>query len=500
MTRKTLSLLLLLTTLAAGNALAAAKMTIVNVDKAGVGFNDPTPAAPIGGNAGTTLGQQRMNVFLKAAEIWGAVLESDIEIKVQASFAPNTDCTPTQGVLAFAGPSRIVANFEGAPMQNVWYPVALANKLAKRDVLPEFADINASFNSAVGTPTCLTTRPWYLGLDHNEGKASDLLATVLHELGHGLGMTGVTNPDTGEMSRGFPSVFELNALDSQTGLRWDQMSPTQRTVSALNTGRLVWGGAATRNASRAKLQAMPFLQVTGAAGISGNYEIQQATFGTVLGPNSSFSGKLVLATDAADAIGPSANDGCSAFSNAAAMRGNIALIERGPAGGDCTFILKATNAKNAGAIAVVIYDDSRGDEECTLPPMGGDPVDLGLPAVGIRRRDGLPMRDALAANATALSASLKTDASQVLGADANGNVRLYAPCTYDPGSSIHHWDTAASPNLLMEPYINADLKGDLDLTVNYLLDIGWGAAAPNNPPVQPGAPGAPTTGRKGPRR
>ncbi|HEX8153503.1 MAG TPA: PA domain-containing protein, partial [Thermoanaerobaculia bacterium] len=454
MTRKTLSLLLLLTTFVAGNAFATAKMTIINVDKPGVGFNDTTPAAPIGGNSGTTLGQQRMNVFLKAAEIWGAVLDSEIEIKVQASFAPNTDCTPTQGVLAFAGPARIVANFEGAPMQNVWYPVALANKLAKRDVLTEFPDINASFNSAVGTPTCLTTRPWYLGLDHNEGKASDLLATVLHELGHGLGMTGVTNPDTGEMSRGFPSVFELSALDSQTGLRWDQMSPTQRTVSALNTGRLVWGGESTRGASRAKLQAVPFLQITGAPGISGNYEIQQASFGTVIGPNSSFSAKLVLAVDPADSFGAGVNDACSPLTNLAEMRGNIALVERGPATSAddpnaCTFIKKATNAKNAGAIAIVIFDDTRGDSECTLPPMGGDPVDLGIPAVGIRRRDGLPMRDLLRTNASALSASIKTDSSQVLGADANGNVRLYAPCTYDPGSSIHHWDTAASPNLLM---------------------------------------------------
>ena len=29
-------------------------------DPAGVGFNDPTTVAPVGGNTGTTLGQQRM--------------------------------------------------------------------------------------------------------------------------------------------------------------------------------------------------------------------------------------------------------------------------------------------------------------------------------------------------------------------------------------------------------------------------------------------------------
>ena len=42
---------------------AAATITIVNGDPAGVGFNDATVVAPIGGNAGTTLGQQRLNAF-----------------------------------------------------------------------------------------------------------------------------------------------------------------------------------------------------------------------------------------------------------------------------------------------------------------------------------------------------------------------------------------------------------------------------------------------------
>ena len=47
--------------LAAGPALAGgATITIVNMNAPGVGFNDPTPAAPVGGNPGTTVGQQRL--------------------------------------------------------------------------------------------------------------------------------------------------------------------------------------------------------------------------------------------------------------------------------------------------------------------------------------------------------------------------------------------------------------------------------------------------------
>src|SRR5450756_782569 len=71
---------------------AAATITIVNVNAAGVGFNDPTPLPPVGGNPGTTLGQQRLNAFTFAAGIWGATLDLSVEIFIQASFVPLT-CT-----------------------------------------------------------------------------------------------------------------------------------------------------------------------------------------------------------------------------------------------------------------------------------------------------------------------------------------------------------------------------------------------------------------------
>ena len=37
---------------------SAATILIVNQNAAGVGFNETTPSAPVGGNAGTTIGQQ----------------------------------------------------------------------------------------------------------------------------------------------------------------------------------------------------------------------------------------------------------------------------------------------------------------------------------------------------------------------------------------------------------------------------------------------------------
>ena len=43
-----------------------AQIVIVNINAPGVGFNDPTPRPPVGGNAGTTLGQQRLIAALRA--------------------------------------------------------------------------------------------------------------------------------------------------------------------------------------------------------------------------------------------------------------------------------------------------------------------------------------------------------------------------------------------------------------------------------------------------
>ena len=59
------------------------------------------------------------------------------------------------------------------------------------------------------------------------------------------------------------------------------------------------------------------------------------------------------------------------------------------------------------------------------------------------------------------------------GADLAGHARLFAPNPIQSGASISHFDTAASPNLLMEPYITPNLGSDLDLTDEQLIDVGW---------------------------
>jgi hypothetical protein len=99
--------------------------------------------------------------------------------------------------------------------------------------------------------------------------------------------------------------------------------------------------------------------------------------------------------------------------------------------------------------------------------MGGEATDVTIPVVSITQDDGGLLRSVNGARG-----SLRTDPSQLAGTNQNF-MRLYAPCTDDPGSSTRHWDVVATPNLLMEPSVNSDLLHGLDLTLYQLLDMGW---------------------------
>ena len=250
------------------------------------------------------------------------------------------------------------------------------------------------------------------------------------------------------------------------------MSVEQRGVSMLNTGNLAWDGDAVRNEVGRFLVPIAMLNVSQPASIARNYDIGLAAFGP-LASRSAISGSLVVALDAANSDGPTATDGCTALTNASAVAGRIALIDRGgpPAPAEpCTFAKKARNAQAAGAIGVIIVDNQR--ESCSPPAMGGSATDITIPVISITASDGDALKAQLSAN-TSVQAALRTDPSQLAGTTRQGYLRLYAPCTFESGSSIHHWDTLATPNLLMEPFIGTDLLHGLDLTVYQLFDLGW---------------------------
>lgn len=139
----------------------AANVVLVNLDPPGLGLNDLTPAAPVGGNPGTTIGDQRVNVYNRAAEIWGAQLDSDVTIFVGATFQP-LSCSPTGGVLGAAGPTYVFRDFLGAPVAATWYVSAQADALFGEDFVNDI-DIISFFNSDIddNDPNCLTGTSWY---------------------------------------------------------------------------------------------------------------------------------------------------------------------------------------------------------------------------------------------------------------------------------------------------------------------------------------------------
>ncbi|MCC7217499.1 MAG: hypothetical protein IT517_12055 [Burkholderiales bacterium] len=145
----------------------AAEVIVVNGDPPGVGFNDPTPATPVGGNPGTTVGEQALNVFQRAADVWGGKLQSKQPILVIAFFLP-LSCNASSGVLGAAGANWYFADIPPAKggkalTPGTWYPAALAEKITRQDIVADPNDpfeVFAFFNSELGQPGCLENSGW----------------------------------------------------------------------------------------------------------------------------------------------------------------------------------------------------------------------------------------------------------------------------------------------------------------------------------------------------
>ncbi|HEY6195216.1 MAG TPA: PA domain-containing protein [Candidatus Eisenbacteria bacterium] len=452
----------------ASPAFASATINIINLDGAGEGFNDATPAAPVGGNPGTTIGQQRLNCFTHAAAIWAGILTSAVPINIQAQFNPLT-CNATSAVLGAAGPITVTANDPSFEFQGYWYHQALANKEKGSDTDPADNDINAQFNSNLGQTGCLTGSGWYYGFDHNEGALIDLLDVLLHEFGHGLGFSTTTSGSTGQFLNGppaLPAVWDKFIFDETALLHWDQMTNTQRVNSAINTNHLVWDGAEVNSAGPAFLSHAPEVAVPYAPG---TVDANASSFGPAL----TLGGTAGQAVVVNDGVGTT-SDACEAIPGS--LAGQIAVIDRGT----CTFVIKVKNAQNAGAIGAIIVNNTTG----TFAPGGSDPT-ITIPSVGITQADGSTLKTAIGAGT--VNVTLRLSPTKQAGLSAGGHVLLYAPNPFQGGSSVSHWDVSATPNLLMEPAINPDLTDSVDLTANLFADIGW---LPRNADVPAGGPSA----------
>ncbi len=249
-----LATVLSLTLLAA--PMYAAQIVIVNLDAGtGAGIADPTPAVPVGNNPGTTLGAQRLNGFIRAADIWGSLLVSTVPIRLSVTMQA-LPCTAGSAVLGSAGPQTVFRDHAGAPTPATWYVEAEANSHAGVDLSPGTDDGLAQFNGAIDFNNgCLANTNWYYGFDQTPpGTDIDFLTVILHEMGHAFGFLSLVSQN-GQLLAGFNDIWNDTLFDMSVFLTWRQMTPAQRAASAINvnplTGEsnLVWAGVNVFNNS-----------------------------------------------------------------------------------------------------------------------------------------------------------------------------------------------------------------------------------------------------------
>lgn len=450
-------------TLAVGLLLGArAEARVEFVLQTGVGFDDPTVVAPVGENPGTTLGQQRRLMMERALAIWSDKLESSVPIVVLAEF-DELSCNDKGAVVGGASPTGWIGQRRDDGLPSLIYPMALGDKLAGRNVVPDRPDIYIVFNSAIDTRPCRDRLGGlYYGFDGASGAKIDLLSTALHELAHGFGFSSTIDEVTGvqQVSLGI-DIFSAHVRDLDLDATWDELTASERARSGGNVRRLVFDGEATKRASAHYLdRGEPTLSFEPkVAGFSGFV----ADVGFALDPSQHpVTGPLMLA----DPI-----DGCGDFRSSVA--GAVLVIEPNPV--RCRGRDALLRAQRGGAAAILLVTPSPVDRPAL--PLAAGPVVIDLPIVTVGASDAVSMARAISRRK--VQATLGGDPARRIGADAEGHPFLFASYPSLPGSSISHFDPIARPDLLMEPYTSEVPTHDLDLTVAVMRDLGWITACGN---------------------
>ena len=200
------------------------------------------------------------------------------------------------------------------------------------------------------------------------------------------------------------------------------------------------------------------------------YQVGAAAFGPPLS-SPGLTGEVMPVVDTPPDLGLA----CTPLSavNALAVKGKVALVDRG----GCTFVVKAHNVQDVGAIGLIVADNVAG---APPPGIGGSDPGIFIPVVRITLEDGQVLKRAMARRTRTHSgvfANLGVNLALRAGTDLVGRVLMYEPQPNQPGSSVSHYDTSATPNQLMEPAINADLRHEVkppyDLSYPLLKNIGW---------------------------
>jgi hypothetical protein len=201
---------------------------------------DSTPATPIGGNSGTTLGQQRKNALAKATEELATQLQLPVTVTLQACGA-HLGGDSNSAILAHAGANSFFFDSPSSPTpalpkKYTWYPSTVAARL-NGSSLCGFAggpcdttsndEIAATFNMDFGTPDVLGGETFYLGFDTSQKPpgAVDFITVAMHEITHGLGFLGLVNVDA-----------DQGPLGARAGLKFNRDAAGNITSASLSYG------------------------------------------------------------------------------------------------------------------------------------------------------------------------------------------------------------------------------------------------------------------------
>jgi subtilisin family serine protease len=164
-------------------------------------------------------------------------------------------------------------------------------------------------------------------------------------------------------------------------------------------------------------------------------------------PAAPTTGSLSLARTGTTA---STADACAALP-AGSLAGKAVLIRRGT----CSFYIKSTNAQNAGAAAVILYNNTSGPVNATVA--GSPPV--GIPVVGITNTDGAAIDAQIAAG----PATLTWSSDLASAANATGNL-ISSFSSYGPAADLSIKPDVGAPGGFIRSTYPLELGGYANLS------------------------------------
>lgn len=170
--------------------------------------------------------------FQAAADVWASHFASSVPVVIDASWVQ----IGAVNVLGSARPGSYFTGFERAPDSTLWYPSALANALAGKDLDKKEAEMIIQVNADANWNTRND------GLSYSQ--EYDLQSVFLHEMAHGLGFLSTDSYDS---NFGFgrieePTPYDAYALVEDGRRLSDLPSPSIELGIALRSP-LLWSGA-----------------------------------------------------------------------------------------------------------------------------------------------------------------------------------------------------------------------------------------------------------------